>query len=115
MNTDKNLNELNSNIKEIFLKTKESLKSNIIRGQSRSISSDIEDELSMFISNVLSNKYIFYINSYIRIENKGYRPDLLIIDNNKVIAMIEIKANMGYCRDARDVMNKLNSYHEKIF
>ena len=44
----------------------------------------------------------------IYINKKNNRPDLLVINNKQeAVAMIEIKANMGWCRNASDVLNDI--------
>ena len=108
MNIDREIEQLKKNIKEIYFGTCKQIKENIYRGHKRSISTDIEDNIDLFISAILPNDYKFFLDSTIRIEKKSHRPDLLIIDgNDNVTALIEIKANMGWCRNANEVINKL--------
>lgn len=100
--------ELIEYIKETYISTAKPLAHNIIRGHLRSISSDIEDGIALFISKALPQDYKLYLDPTIHIEKKGNRPDLLIVDpHEKVAAMIEIKANMGWCRDARPIIDKI--------
>ena len=86
----------------------------IYRGHSASISVNIENEVALFLQRILPKNYEFYIDPSIKID-KTHRPDILIIDNKKnVKAMIELKSNMGYYRNAEEVFNKLKYIH-KIF
>lgn len=107
---------LRQSIKTVFDDTKKKLQDNVFRGHSRSISTDIEDLITIFIANVLPENYKFLLDASIHIDGKNNRPDLLIAnENNKVIAMIELKSNMGYCRDATTVINEMIENHHKFF
>jgi hypothetical protein len=112
MELNKAIESLKSDILSIYSQTKNSLKPNIYRGHSRSISADIEDCVTVFISNILPSEYKFFIDASVRLNGRSKRPDLLIVDqNNKVYAMVEIKANMGYCREASNEINKIIDNH----
>lgn len=101
--------ELIEYIEGIYNSTAKQRAHNIIRGHLRSISSDIEDGIAMFISKALPQDYKLFLDPTIHIDKKGNRPDLLIVDSqDKVAAMIEIKANMGWCRDAGPIIDKIN-------
>lgn len=99
-------------IHDIYNETKRKLKPNIYRGHSRSISTDIEDHISIFISSLLSSNFKLLIDPSIHTNNRGRRPDLLIAnENDEVLAMVEMKANMGYCIDVRSVLNEMIDNH----
>lgn len=105
---------LKSDIKNIYNKTRENIGNNIFRGHSRSISTDIEDKLALFITNLQPEVKVF-LDPSIYINKKTHRPDLFIVNTkNEVIAMIEIKANMGWCRNAAGVIDKILS-NDKLF
>lgn len=109
------IESLKKNINQIYNGTKEKLKPNIYRGHSRTISTDIEDETTLFIANVLPDSYKFLIDASINIDGKNNRPDLLVVDDkNHVKFMIELKANMGYCRNATHVINEMIDNHHKF-
>lgn len=85
---------------------------NIRRGHYRSISSDIEDFIAVFVSEIVPENYTIVLDPSINVKGKLHRPDLLIIDDKQVVvAMVEIKANMGWCRDAAPVLEKMRDYH----
>ena len=103
------IEKLKSEIKYAYNETKKTLGDNIYRGHSRAISSDIEDGIALFISR-LQPSYKIFLDPSIHIDHKTHRPDLLVINNkNEVIAMVEIKANMGWCRNASGVIQKILS------
>lgn len=39
---------------------------------------------------------------------------MIVNENNEVVAMIEIKANMGWCRDAANVIDYISTSHNKF-
>lgn len=101
------IEKLKNEIEDIYNKTKKSIGNNIYRGHSRTISTDIEDYIALFISRMQPSCKIL-LDPSIRIERKTHRPDLLVINNkNEIIAMIEIKANMGWCRNASGTIEKI--------
>ena len=109
MNKEEAIKGLKNYIETIYADTKNELKTNIYRGHSRSISTDIEDAIAIFISDILhEDKYKILSDPSIYINHKKHRPDILVVDkNNEVILLIEIKAQMGYCRDASPVLNDM--------
>ena len=107
--------ELKNGIRDIWEKTRNNIEANIIRGHSRSISTDVEDMIALFISKEFDNKVKIFIDPSITISSKTYRPDLLVIRNGKVIALVEIKANMGWCRDASNVIEGELVTLQKVF
>ena len=107
----KEIEELKTYIKNKYEETRQVVEGNkgseIYRGHSRSLSTDIEDAIAIFISKLLPSCKVF-IDPSIYIGGKNNRPDILIIDkNNKTIGMVEVKSNMGWCRDAKDVINSI--------
>lgn len=114
MDKNKIINELKKEIKNKYDKTRKAVGKKIFRGHSRCISTDIEDAIARFISKILS-KYKIFLDPSISIKGTIYRPDLLVINQkNEVVAFMEIKARMGYCRDATKVLDKMLKY-DKIF
>lgn len=102
------IEKLKKYITDIYQNTGSKIGTNIYRGHLRSISTDIEDGIAVFISDIMPSNYKIYLDSSIHIDGKKNRPDLLVIDeNNNVNAMIEIKANMGWCRDASEVIDDI--------
>ena len=119
------IDELKFSVSEAYEKElnniKETEKNNkIIRGHVSPMSTVIENNIALFIQNITDKKYQIFLDSSVSIKsNKGraktYRPDLLLVDShNYVEAMIEIKSNMGYCRNVNQTIQKLNKLH-KIF
>lgn len=110
MDKNKIINELKKEIKNKYDKTRKAVGKKIFRGHSRCISTDIEDAIARFISKILS-EYKIFLDPSISIKGTIYRPDLLVINQkNEVVAFMEIKARMGYCRDATEALNKMINY-----
>ena len=105
MEKSKEITELKSRIKKIWTQTRTNISENIKRGHTRSISTDVEDSIALFISAVLDNKVSIYIDPSISVGGKTHRPDLLIVKDGTIIALVEIKANMGWCREAKTVID----------
>ena len=113
MKMKNSINSFKQRISYIFEQTKEQLKPNIFRGSSRSVSSDVEDNVALLISEMLPKNYKFFLSPSIRVNRKNNKPDLLIVDDeHNVLLMVEMKTNMGYCRDAEEVLNKQHNLHE---
>ena len=109
------IKELKNSVKKTYIKTTKKLDKNIFRGYAEDMSSVIENSITLFIKNLLPSGYEFYIDPSITINSKLHRPDLLIVDTNKrVKAMLEIKANMGHCRNTKELVNKIWNNH-KLF
>ena len=109
------INNLIERIAAIHRSTKEPLNKNIYRGHSRSISTDIEDSVALLLSELLPKNYSFMLDPSIYVNGKINRPDLLVLnEKNDVVAMIEIKANMGWCRNASSVLNDI-IFNDKQF
>lgn len=112
MKANKSINELKKYIKGKYDESKEPIASNVYRGHSKTMSVDIEDAIAKLISG-LKPKYKLYLDPSIKVNNKNYRPDLLIVnENDDVAALIEIKANMGWHREAEDVVDKIVNYND---
>ncbi|PKK98662.1 MAG: hypothetical protein CVV57_05615 [Tenericutes bacterium HGW-Tenericutes-2] len=102
------IEKLKKHISNIYLSTGNKIGDNIYRGHLRTISTDIEDGIAIFISDILPGEYKIFLDSSIHIGGKKNRPDLLVVDsNNNVKAMVEIKANMGWCRNASMVIDDI--------
>lgn len=102
------IENLRKRIFSIYKDTREPLHNNIYRGHSRSISTDIEDSIALLFSELLPDNYCLILDPSIYVDGSNNRPDLLVInDRNEVAAMIEIKANMGWCRNASSVLNNI--------
>ncbi len=116
MDKNKIINELKEEIKNKYDETRNAVGEKIFRGHSRCISTDIEDTIARFISKILS-EYKIFLDPSITINKKTYRPDLLVINQkDEVVAFMEIKARMGYCRDAKakEALNKMITYDNKF-
>ena len=102
------IENLKNNIARAYDSTSNKLSSNIVRGHLRSISTDIEDAIALFVSEILPKDYMIFLDPSIHVDGKNNRPDLLVVNaESQVVAMIEIKANMGWCRDARGVIDDI--------
>ena len=102
------INELVSYIKKVYEQINNKVGQNIYRGHLRSISTDIEDGIALFLSKILPEGYKLFLDSSIHVDGVNFRPDVLVVnDKNECYAMIEIKANMGWCRDATNVINDI--------
>ena len=113
MKTEEAVQELKSYIEASYAKTMEPLAPRIVRGHLRSISTDIEDGIALFVSHVLPEGYKLLLDPSIHVDGVNNRPDLLVVDeSNAVKAMIEIKANMGWCRNASGVLDDIVSNDE---
>lgn len=114
MNVSNAVEKLKLYIYTSYKSTYQKIDSNIYRGHLRSLSTEIEDGIALFISGILSG-YKVFIDPSIHIDGKNNRPDLLVVNNdNLVFAMIEIKSNMGWCRNASNVINNIIANNEKF-
>lgn len=115
-------NNLINYIASVFNSISKPIAPNIVRGHLRSISTNIEDGIARFISEVLPQKgYKLFLDPSIHVKDKQgkthlLRPDLLIVKEEsaekRVVAYIEIKSNMGWCRDAHVVITDIINNHE---
>lgn len=108
MNIDNAIEKLKTYNRGIYHSTYQKMGPNIYRGHLRSMSTHIEDGIALFVADILPSDYKFFIDPSIRLCGKNNRPDLLIVDENEnVTAMVEIKANIGWCRDTSEVVNHI--------
>jgi len=84
---------------------------NIQRLSKRSIAEISEDIFAKYLYEVLEDKDIkIYINGNI----KGMKPDIIVVKNNIIRAIIELKINFGWCRNIFDPReNNHYKYKEK--
>lgn len=104
MNVNTAIENLKSGISKVWNDTKGKLRPNVSRGHSRAISTDVEDLIGLFVSDVFDDKFNILIDSSVYIETT-HRPDMLVVKDDKVVAMIEVKTQMGWCRNASDVID----------
>lgn len=98
------INNLKNGIYKVWNDTKGKLRPNVFRGHSRAISTDVEDLIGLFVSDIFDDKYNILIDASIHI-NTTHRPDMLVVKEGKVVAMIEVKTQMGWCRNASGVID----------
>ncbi len=68
---------------------------NVRRLKRRGIAELAEDRLAEFIFTALNSKeYKVYINANLN----GVLPDIIVIRNNIIVGIIELKMNFGWCR-----------------
>lgn len=101
-------------INKSYSSINEKIGPNIYRGHLQSLSVEIENGIALFVSNILPGNKIF-LDPSIHIDGKNNRPDLLVVNEAKeVVAMIEIKANMGWCRNAKSVIDDILLNNDKF-
>ena len=77
---------------------------NIKRLKKRSIAELAEDRFAKYLYDVINNKDFYY---YINPNVDGMRPDIMIVNSKQeIIALIEIKINLGFCRNIFQVDEK---------
>lgn len=118
------IKKLKNRIATAYISTAQMPAYNMFRGHLRSISVDIEDAIAIFISDILPTKnYKLFLDPSIHINGNNnkldlIRPDLLVVstdnNSNKIVAMIEIKANMGWCRDAKGVIDDIATNNNRF-
>ncbi|MDX9691590.1 MAG: hypothetical protein RBT45_03980, partial [Acholeplasmataceae bacterium] len=97
-----------------FEETKNKVGNNIIRGHLRTLSTEIEDGMALFLLEILPKGYRALVDCSVYVDGKNHRPDILIIDSeNRVRFLIEVKTNMGWCRDATNELNKIIKKHNE--
>lgn len=112
-NLEETIIDLKNNVIKIYKDVCTPLSDKILRGHSRSISTDIEDKIAIFIHKLLPN-YDIYIDSSIFVDHKIHRPDILLVKDEVVKAVIEIKSILGFNRDASNDIDKLDD-NRKLF
>lgn len=104
--------QLKNSIKDAWTTTRTAPRGNIKRGHTRSLSTDVEDQVAAFVSDILGEGYELYIDSSVYIK-QTHRPDLLVVKDRKAVALIEIKSQMGWCRDVSGVIeNEILRMHK---
>ena len=115
MEVDTAIETLKSYILEEFKKTKVKERPNMVRGHLRALSTEIEDGIAAFLIDILPEGYKAYVDSSVRVGKKTHRPDILIIDeNDNVKALVEVKTNMGWCRNATSEIDKILFKHNEM-
>ena len=105
------VNELRKSIKTKYeqIAIVDGLNSQIIRGHIPAISFIVENEITLFLNKIMKKGYLFFIDCTIG----EHRPDLIIVNEktNQCELIIEIKSNMGYCRN---IKTQIKKYLEQI-
>lgn len=80
---------------------------NITRGHLGTLSTEIEDDVAIFLLDILPAGYKAFVDCSVNIDGESHRPDILILDaSNNVRFLVEVKTNMGWCRDASGKLEK---------
>lgn len=83
---------------------------NVRRLKRRAIAELAEDRLAEFVFTVLNGKeYKVYINANLN----GVLPDIIVIRDNVIIGIIELKMNFGWCRYIFDPMKNNKLIYDK--
>lgn len=115
MEIDIAIESLKSYIVKEYEKTKTKIRPNMVRGHLRALSTEIEDGIAAFLLDILPEGYKAYVDASVRVGKKTHRPDILIIDDkNNVKALVEVKTNMGWCRDASKEIEKILFKHNEM-
>lgn len=113
---DEAMESLKKYIEGELKKTQTKIHPNMVRGHLRALSTEIEDGIAAFLMDILPDGYKAYVDASMRVGEKTHRPDILIIDNkNKVKALVEVKTNMGWCRNAECEIGKICDKHKEMF
>ncbi len=109
------IDSLKKYILQEFQKTKITIRPNLHRGHLRALSTEIEDGIAAFLLDILPEEYKVYVDASVRVGRKTHRPDILVVDeNDKVKALVEVKTNMGWCRDASAEIDKILFKHNEM-
>lgn len=118
MKIEKAIDNLRDYINKKYKETKNinTIRTNImVRGHLRSLSTEIEDGIAFFLLDILPNGYKAFVDASVRVGSKTHRPDILIIDDrNNVKALVEVKTNMGWCRNASKEIDKILEKHVEM-
>ena len=115
MQTDQAIEKLKKFIFDASENTKIKIGDNVKRGHLRSLSTEVEDGVAVFLLDILPDGYKAYVDPSIKVDNKTHRPDILIIDkNNNVKILVETKTNMGWCRNATEECEKILHKHDEM-
>ena len=113
--TDVAIASLKNYIATEFANTKKAIRHNLHRGHLRSLSTEIEDGIAAFLSDIIPADYQIYVDASVRVGSKTHRPDILIVDNKGTVrALVEVKTNMGWCRDASAEIDKILFKHSEM-
>lgn len=104
MDINNAIKNLKNGICKVWNDTKGKLRPNVFRGHSRAISTDVEDLIGLFVSDIFDDDFNILIDSSVHVDTT-HRPDMLVVNNGKVVAMIEVKTQMGWCRNASGVID----------
>ena len=73
---------------------------NISRGNSRIVSSEVEDLTAALLSTNLHGEYLFLTDQSMRVENvRRFVPDVVIMKENVIHDIIDVKMDLGRRRD----------------
>ena len=115
METIEAITKLKKYVYDRFEETKVKEGPNIIRGHLRALSTEIEDGVAIFLLDILPEGYKAFVDCSVNIEGESHRPDILVLDeSNNVRFLIEVKTNMGWCRDASGELEKILHKHEHM-
>jgi hypothetical protein len=75
----------------------------IFRGESRSISSEVEDLFAKYLIEVLPQDTELFINQTIttgtKVQRLRVQPDIVVVRRDKIKAILDLKMDLGYKRD----------------
>lgn len=109
------ITKLKHYISDRFEETKVKAGPNITRGHFRALSTEIEDGIAIFLLDILPVGYKAFVDCSVNIDGESHRPDILVLDeNNRVRFLVEVKTNMGWCRDASSELGKILHKHERM-
>lgn len=106
------IEELKQYIASIHKSATEILSPNIVRGHVKCISTEIEDGIALFVSRISTENHTVLLDPTVPVNGEKHRPDLILLNKeNEVEAMIEIEANMGWCRNAKSAIDNIVNNH----
>ena len=115
METTEAIAKLKQYIFDRFEETKAKVGTNILRGHLRALSTEVEDGIAIFLLDILPAGYKAFVDCSVNIDSESHRPDILVLDkNNNVRFLVEVKTNMGWCRDASGELEKILHKHEHM-
>lgn len=104
MDVNTAIENLKNGITKVWNDTKGKLRPNVFRGHSRAISTDVEDLIGLFVSDIFDDEFKILIDSSVHVDTT-HRPDIFVVNEGRVVAMIEVKTQMGWCRNATGVID----------
>lgn len=88
---------------------------NIKRGMAHTMSGYLEDLFALYLAKKINRTdLLFYVDKVFSIrlnpntKAKSYKPDLMIIDDNRLTHYFDLKSNLGWNRDARHYLEQKN-------